>query len=1186
MIQRMMQLAGLLLLLNSFTVFAQPADEYVKTMNSLVPVSPEAAQIMKYVDYPVTLYTGTPQIALPVFTVTGSGMSLPIVLSYHAGGGIKIDEIPGNVGLGWSIAAGGEITREVRGMADDNTGYGLLQNTHPVSYYLDHPDESYNAVYEAAHNRMDLEPDMQYFSFGNYSGKFIYDDETGKYRCVDEKPYVINFDRNNKNWNITVDDGTTYYFNHEVKTSSSSDCNSATGSWSLAVTTSWKLSKIINADRTDSIMFNYNYRGYKYYSSGSSTLYHFLSGMGSVTLATRPPLNCFTNNNITGFTELQSIVSSNDSVVFIPEATDRLDMQFGRALSQVVIKTRDGIVKDIFKFNYDYFSRPSVLGNLPDVSRNNKSLKLTELINYGNALSNTNPLTHKFTYNSTPLPCRLSYSQDFWGYANGASPVLGVLPTLVPPRIYNNNGYQLSYEGADRNPDTAKMKAALLEKIEFPTGGYTLFNYEPNTIGYPSEFTTSPAIDVSKSLWGFIDLDSALFTSAAYTATFTINQPTDPIINNSNVYGGITADVFVDPGIPGWHLPNAIIANKCKFQLDVVSNTPGDPNVSYMLQGPVHNIHLPNGTCTLKAFVSPLNQRVSGGEFPDEGFRSFSMSVNYKMLDSTISTNLNYFAAGVRIKSIEAVDNMTQKSSTREFLYHNPVTDSSYGLLASPVNSYFIERDLSQNSEVLVRMGNCIMPGNNAAGSAILYPKVTEQVKDGDKYYKTFYTYYVAPPAYSNSFPFAPPFDFETRRGNLLESTVMKQDGITYLPQRKQVNVYDLDPVTISSGYPIPVSLPGSQLAKPIWAIKAQFDSYSNGISMGYSNLPLLQPCITLYANNISRVYLQSDTTIEYNEGGTPALKNWNGYLYGDYNQKPIQVTSRDSKGASLVQRFGYANDAGEPALSSVTAMATPLTAANRVSDVLASRQYKDGQMLSQSFNRGHFAGSRFLIDSVLQAEYNNPLEWDVKVVDYDDLAHPLTVQGRGNMFRKYIWRKEKNLALATCTMPKNGAFVFTSFEYPNEYSTVNDVYRQSASAFSGKYSYYLNGYLNFPGFDAVSGIEVYAWVNQGAFAANSILATSTGRTKGDWTLYKVSIPAAATVSISGTVVMDQLIIVPAGSVFEANIYDEANRVSAKVNQNMQTTFFEYDGFSRLQNVRDEKGNILKSNNYNYQVAE
>lgn len=85
---------------------------------SILPPSPTAAAFAKYVDHPVNHHTGTPSISIPLCELSGRGVSVPVSLSYHAGG-VKVDEVASNVGLGWSLNAGGVVTRTVMGKADE-----------------------------------------------------------------------------------------------------------------------------------------------------------------------------------------------------------------------------------------------------------------------------------------------------------------------------------------------------------------------------------------------------------------------------------------------------------------------------------------------------------------------------------------------------------------------------------------------------------------------------------------------------------------------------------------------------------------------------------------------------------------------------------------------------------------------------------------------------------------------------------------------------------------------------------------------------------------------------------------------------------------------------------------------------------------------------------------------------------
>src|SRR5688572_22137485 len=80
----------------------------------IVPPSPDAASLGKYGEMPVDKSTGVPQISVPLCEIKTPRFTLPITLSYHASG-IKVDEVASWVGTGWSLNAGGVITRTVIG---------------------------------------------------------------------------------------------------------------------------------------------------------------------------------------------------------------------------------------------------------------------------------------------------------------------------------------------------------------------------------------------------------------------------------------------------------------------------------------------------------------------------------------------------------------------------------------------------------------------------------------------------------------------------------------------------------------------------------------------------------------------------------------------------------------------------------------------------------------------------------------------------------------------------------------------------------------------------------------------------------------------------------------------------------------------------------------------------------------
>src|SRR5690606_31999908 len=97
--------------------FGEAMGQDTPGLKRIILPAPTASALGKYGEIPVGLYTGIPEITIPVYTIKAGAIELPIRLSYHAGG-IKLEERPSNIGLGWSLIAGGVITRSIRGLPD------------------------------------------------------------------------------------------------------------------------------------------------------------------------------------------------------------------------------------------------------------------------------------------------------------------------------------------------------------------------------------------------------------------------------------------------------------------------------------------------------------------------------------------------------------------------------------------------------------------------------------------------------------------------------------------------------------------------------------------------------------------------------------------------------------------------------------------------------------------------------------------------------------------------------------------------------------------------------------------------------------------------------------------------------------------------------------------------------------
>lgn len=81
-------------------------------------LSPNATSLGEYGEVPVSPFTGIPKIEIPLTEIEAGNHKLPISLSYHAGG-VRPDQHPGWVGVGWTLNAGGCISRVVKDSIDE-----------------------------------------------------------------------------------------------------------------------------------------------------------------------------------------------------------------------------------------------------------------------------------------------------------------------------------------------------------------------------------------------------------------------------------------------------------------------------------------------------------------------------------------------------------------------------------------------------------------------------------------------------------------------------------------------------------------------------------------------------------------------------------------------------------------------------------------------------------------------------------------------------------------------------------------------------------------------------------------------------------------------------------------------------------------------------------------------------------
>lgn len=268
------------ILFPAFICYAMPVISQAIDQTVSFP-SPNAASLGTFGKVPVSLFTGTPDVTIPLYTVKEGNFNIPIMLRYH-GSGIRVEEQPSWVGLGWALQAGGAITRTVKGINDDINGMvGISSNrfkgrgyfyTHDLLNQTDWFEYSNDIYYdENTSPYFEREPDEFNFSFNGISGSF-YLNHKGDWIVKSDIPIKVEFDKTAFNsdyfkrlnfyprteyifykFKLITPDGTTYVFGGNM---SSIEFTRYPTSNKAPIATTWNLTKIIDPNG-DEVVFNY-----------------------------------------------------------------------------------------------------------------------------------------------------------------------------------------------------------------------------------------------------------------------------------------------------------------------------------------------------------------------------------------------------------------------------------------------------------------------------------------------------------------------------------------------------------------------------------------------------------------------------------------------------------------------------------------------------------------------------------------------------------------------------------------------------------------------------------------------------------------------------------------------------------------------------------------------------------------
>ena len=177
-------------------------DAYLNTS-----YSPQVENMIRYGDVETSLFTGTLNFSIPIYSLKDPDFNLDIVLRYSSDA-FKPCKHSGWVGYNWCLSAGGCITREVRGYPDE-AKRKILEYSGDYQYskgmYIFAKETSYNKddifsqnsscfsecdfpfsknVGNACHYDVDYLPDVFHFNFLGHHGSFMINNQ-GNVQIID-----------------------------------------------------------------------------------------------------------------------------------------------------------------------------------------------------------------------------------------------------------------------------------------------------------------------------------------------------------------------------------------------------------------------------------------------------------------------------------------------------------------------------------------------------------------------------------------------------------------------------------------------------------------------------------------------------------------------------------------------------------------------------------------------------------------------------------------------------------------------------------------------------------------------------------------------------------------------------------------------------------------------------------------
>jgi YD repeat-containing protein len=1047
--------------------------------------------------------------------VNSGSLSLPVSLSYHASG-VRVNEYASWVGLGWSLNAGGVITRVMRGRPDDDPTVGYLdqisslKSESSLSHHVQADVDFMTAVTDGV---IDTEPDIFYFNFGEFSGSFVFGADGNIYPV----PYTpLKFNVQPNGFIVKTPNGVTYeFFGKEItllNEGSITDFVSA-----------WYLTKVSTPDQKDEILLTYKSHSFSAPSPKASSIayYHSFNKPGHVTpedLPNQPrEINYDYNGSViqTAALKLESIQWNRgyQRIDFISSG-DRLDLASELKLDEVKIQSKScsscnmELLKK-YQLSYSYNSLRLFLQSVKEVSPQGVD---------------NEPYTFEYYYPTGSIDY-FTNAQDHWGFYNAKSN-----SDLIPKTTFFSfdGSPPIELGNADRSPHPTHSRTFSLQKINYPTKGYTLFEFESNKIiGQEPVYSTT----VYNSLTNI--------SAAVYMNEKTVTMPQSSIAQIEILANFASSpqllEYFTQTGTELKCASQIVISNLTRgWTLSLPTNSDPDGTFQTLLD---LNIYPVLGGDQIRLFVD-----VDGRCYYPNGF-SFnldaSVSLYARVLTGTSPTEK--VTGGIRVKEIKDHDYNDALIYHQSFLYEGAkqiyyprydyelnfyltVPEGVYGGGCTNVSykSYLL-RDVS-----IVSLGS-------GSGSPIVYDKVTIAEKNGaaSSGRKIFY-YRNDSDIELNTPQFSLTSSMAWRRGLLIKEETFKEGESNPL----QIIEYNYLDSAISQTRGLKIAKNGNFVGG-----YCGYNDYAFRLPFTYRD----------YFHFSFWQYLSSKTTKVYS--ALNELTVTERFSYDRLQNFQVKrVVKNTSSGDEVVETFMYPHD-----LDLSNPYRQRFIELHQIGEIINYSKIRNkggiGNLLEQTIRNYKLINNTPVLASI-DKKFGSEIVKEIEFKKFNTNNRVLEYESKDGLKTALLWSENDSFIIAQIKNSLHENTYYNSFE--------ND---------SGTLGLSRTGKRYFNGTTFTIPVS--------ARPIGSDLRMTFWYYDGVWKLQS-EVPYAPIISKPGASRYDEIRVYPSGAHMTTYTHDLGFGVTSTTDANNKTTFYDYDSFSRLNQVKDSDRNILQRYEYNY----